>query len=96
MTLAHHFPSTPALSHGHTGVPFRRLLTKAGLHTGQKFSCQRNFRQQDQGLTPLPQTGRHRFKVDFGLAGAGHTFQQGGVVTLPIALQICHGGRLIL
>ena len=58
------------------GMPDGGLCAKATGKALHPLGGERNFRQQDQRLFALFQTGGNSFQINLGLAGASDTFQQ--------------------
>ena len=80
MVFGRHHPQPAPLGPGDAGMPFARTRAEPGLDPVQKLRRQRDLGQQHQRLPALPQTFRHRLKVNLGLARAGDTAQQGGAI----------------
>ncbi len=57
-------------------MPGPGLAGKAALKTIKPGLRQSDFRDQHQHLAPQPQSLGHGLEIHFGLAGAGHAFQQ--------------------
>ena len=60
----------------HIGMPLRRFAAESGFDTGQKRLRQRDLGQQQQDLRAARQRRRHRFEINFRLAGTGDAIKQ--------------------
>ena len=57
-------------------VPLGRPRAEARGEAVEELRGQRDLRQEHERLPPLPQGLRDRLEIDFGLARAGHAFEQ--------------------
>ena len=71
-------PDALALALGQPRVPFGRPRAEPGREPVEELGGERNLGQQHQPLPPLPKRFGDRLEIDFGLAGSGHPFEQGG------------------
>ncbi len=78
-------------------MPFGGFHAEPRLEPCEEGFGQRDLRNQDQRLPALPQSFRHGFEIDFGLARARDAVQQGHRKTrLAHGPAEAVGGRLLI
>ena len=92
-----HLPPHP-LAHARRKIrmPFGRLGAETVLEALQEGMGQGDFRQKDQHLPALVQSGRHRLEIDLGLARACYAVEQGHAEAAVLDAGAQHVGRLAL